>query len=590
MTISKTISRFICLGLGAAALTACGDDSNTTAVTQGGTDSATSDSTTGDSDPTTNTTPTNTTPPTTGEPTEGSMSGTSNNTDETVTGTATDTAATESATDTNTTGSVAVCGDEIVNGNEECDDGNKDPGDGCEADCTLTPSVCGNAKVEAGEVCDDGNTEDGDLCSADCQTETTPVVCGDGKQEGDEQCDDGNDMAGDGCEPDCTITPPECGNGKVEEGEACDDGNDVNGGQNDFCKNDCTVFMPPMCQAPPDYAICDTNINLADKADKTNAHKAMGICNDKPDNSIQITNFSFNSTSNTAWQVAKGFGTHKFDEDMDPNTPDTLFYSPREGDTFLMVSTGNIKAPNMQGIVIETANSQVNNGNNNNDDGNALPPPFKTDFGSNNGAGGTPFQDCDGVTFKDCSDTLKAQWTLGGSDPNDKLWFTFNTKVPLGTFGYTFDFVFCSAEWPTYVNTGFNDLLIVYQVDPAADDPMADPPVDPYSGNVTFIPDPNNNMKGLPLTITALDPYFDGPGYTGNEEPLKGTGFEQHACTGWFSAKGGVQPGSDLTIGFFIADMSDSILATMAILDNFRWDCEGCIPSEVDDCGVMQPQ
>jgi cysteine-rich repeat protein len=586
MTISKNISRFICIGLGAAALVACGDSGNN--VTDGGSDSASSGDSTGTTNDPSNTTPATSETTPTSAPTEGSggMTGMDTGTDTTATGTDTGTD-TDPGTDTSMVD--PVCGNNILEGKEACDDGNVVGGDGCEADCTLLP-VCGNGMVEMGEACDDNNTMDGDECSADCQTVTTPVVCGDGKQEGDEQCDDGNPDPGDGCEADCTITPPECGNGKVEMGEACDDGNDVNGGKDDFCKNDCTIFMPPACEAPADYKICDSGINLADKADKTNAHKAMGICNDLPDNSVQISNFSFNSNNNAAWQVAKGFGTYKFDDDMDPNTPDELYYSPREGDTFLMVSTGVIKAPNPQGIVIENNNSQVGNGNNTNDDGNALPAPFQVAVGSNNGAGGTPFQDCDGVTFKDCSDTLQAQWTKGGNDPNDKLWFTFKTKVPKGTFGYTFDFVFCSSEWPTWVNTGFNDLLIAYQVDPAADDPNADPVVDPYSGNVTFIPDPNNNMKGLPLTITALDPYFKGPGFTGNEAPLAGTGFETHACTEWFSAKGGVQPGSDVTIGFFIADMSDSILATMAILDNFRWDCKGCVPSEVDDCGVQEPQ
>ena len=43
----------------------------------------------------------------------------------------------------------------------------------------------------------------------------------------------------------------------------------------------------------------------------------------------------------------------------------------------------------------------------------------------------------------------------------------------------------------------------------------------------------------------------------------------------------------EITVGFYLADMSDSILATVALLDNFRWDCEGCIPSEVEDCGVQ---
>jgi cysteine-rich repeat protein len=39
----------------------------------------------------------------------------------------------------------SVCGDGIVNGNEQCDDGNTTNGDGCENDCTNTPDpVCGD--------------------------------------------------------------------------------------------------------------------------------------------------------------------------------------------------------------------------------------------------------------------------------------------------------------------------------------------------------------------------------------------------------------------------------------------------------------
>ena len=32
--------------------------------------------------------------------------------------------------------------------------------------------VCGNGVVEAGEQCDDGNRSNGDGCDAECQTET----------------------------------------------------------------------------------------------------------------------------------------------------------------------------------------------------------------------------------------------------------------------------------------------------------------------------------------------------------------------------------------------------------------------------------
>jgi len=38
--------------------------------------------------------------------------------------------------------------------------------------------VCGNEIIEAGETCDDGNTTGGDGCSATCQTEEPEPVCG----------------------------------------------------------------------------------------------------------------------------------------------------------------------------------------------------------------------------------------------------------------------------------------------------------------------------------------------------------------------------------------------------------------------------
>ncbi len=587
MKTIRTLNRFLSLGFCVAAISACNPDSGASTGSDGatGSESEGTDTTVDPTNTTVNTTKTSQTDATS-DPTDGggSMTGTGETTPTegtTAEGTTDGTTGPVTATDTD---GPAVCGNGVVEGTEECD-GDVE-GVLCEDDCTLSPAVCGNMVVEVGESCDDGNTEDGDECSADCTMVTVKAMCGNGVVEGDEACDDGNQDAGDGCENDCTISPPVCGNMVVEGDEACDDGNMVNGGPGDFCKNDCTVFVPASCNAPPakDYIVCDADLEKANKNDKTIAHKAMGICSDQANNSVVLSpgSFSFNSTNNAAWQVAKGFGNYQ-----DPKNPGKLLYSPREGNTFLMVSTGVIKAPNNQGIVIENNNSQGGNGDNGNDDGNALPAPFQSKKGSANGAGNTPFQNCDGVN--DCSDTLEAQWALGGNNPNDKLWFTFKTKVPDGTFGYRFDFVFCSSEWPSWVNTGYNDLLIAWQTDPSADDPNADPPVDPYTGNVTFIPNPNDPAKGLPLTITALDPYFDGK-YPGNAAQLSGTGFQGNACTDWFTAKGGVQPGAEVTIGFFIADMSDSILATMAILDNFRWDCEGCVPSEVDDCGVQQPQ
>ena len=73
-----------------------------------------------------------------------------------------------------------VCGDGIVSGPEQCDDGNNKDGDGCSADCRKEgEDVCGDGIVTAGEECDDGNTVDGDGCSATCKKESTspPGTC-----------------------------------------------------------------------------------------------------------------------------------------------------------------------------------------------------------------------------------------------------------------------------------------------------------------------------------------------------------------------------------------------------------------------------
>ena len=70
-------------------------------------------------------------------------------------------------------GSNGVCGNDILEEGEECDDGNNEDADGCEADCTLPK--CNNGIVDPGEACFGGpimTTEVGfpvvDLVVTDC--------------------------------------------------------------------------------------------------------------------------------------------------------------------------------------------------------------------------------------------------------------------------------------------------------------------------------------------------------------------------------------------------------------------------------------
>jgi cysteine-rich repeat protein len=88
--------------------------------------------------------------------------------------------------------------------------------------------ACGDHLVGGGEECDDGNADDTDACTNACAR----ARCGDGiRQPGLEGCDDGNTKSGDGCDADCAL--PTCGNGLVDVGEECDDGNANDG-------DDCT--------------------------------------------------------------------------------------------------------------------------------------------------------------------------------------------------------------------------------------------------------------------------------------------------------------------------------------------------------------
>lgn len=139
---------------------------------------------------------------------------------------------------------MGVCGDGVVEGGEECDNGpnNNDLLQGaCRSDCTA--AGCGDAVVDyvLGEECDDGNAMAGDGCSDSCGVEVGNA-CGDGKvipAEG-EECDDGNKTPGDGCSATCQfeVLGAMCGDGGIDMGEVCDDGGLING---DACNPTCNL-------------------------------------------------------------------------------------------------------------------------------------------------------------------------------------------------------------------------------------------------------------------------------------------------------------------------------------------------------------
>ncbi len=103
----------------------------------------------------------------------------------------------DNASPTVEAGCAPVCGNDVLEGPEECDDGNLVEADGCTSACT----ICGNTVVAGPEECDDGNLVSGDGCDANC----TASACGNGIVAGSETCDDGNTSNFDNCPSDCII-------------------------------------------------------------------------------------------------------------------------------------------------------------------------------------------------------------------------------------------------------------------------------------------------------------------------------------------------------------------------------------------------
>ena len=454
-----------------------------------------------------------------------------------------------------------------------------------------TDSMGTTSGASTGSTSDSGTatTSESDGSTSMPVTTGPDPVCGDGDLDDGEECDDGNLAPDDGCEPDCTITMPKtCGNEMLDDGEACD--GDLFMGETE-CKllddqySGCTVSCGGNCQldysgcekceAPGQLLPCDADSYIKGTSDDI-LHAIELACDSAdpmfadPNKHIPVTEYMPLNVANGSWRVIKQFGTYL--DPMDNNLP---IWRPRKGDRMLLISSGNLPQPDGNGVLTQPGGTIT--GTNGNPDGlGDMPGIINWEKGSNNGGGGTPFMNCDMVN--DCSDTLDAQWNLGSKSANDVFYFQHKVKVPKGTYGYVVDFAYFSSEYPVFVNTSFNDMAILWSTS------------ETYTGNVTFITDNNNNPR--PLTVTALA-QNNLIKYRGDKNPkdpqLNGTGFQDNGGTGWATVKGPAQPEETLTLAWTVFDKADGVLDTALLVDNWQWDCAGCVPSEIDSCGV-QPQ
>ncbi|MEM9459329.1 MAG: choice-of-anchor L domain-containing protein [Myxococcota bacterium] len=225
-------------------------------------------------------------------------------------------------------------------------------------------------------------------------------------------------------------------------------------------------------------------------------------------------------------------------------------FPPREGDKFVILSSGVASDLTIPGGYADTGIGF---------NGTPLPPPLQT-----NAVSAT--EDCADnpslVGTGDCSNTIADQWSQGNGS-YDYAEMRMTVDVPFGTPGLSYEFAMFSTEYPVFYQTQYNDMYIAWLES------------EQWTGNISF------DDMGNPISLNAgfLD-YKDAPNPFDCQAPceapeLQGTAMEGHAGTRWLTTTAGVTPGETIELVFAVFDLSDSVLDTVIILDNFQWGCEG---------------
>jgi hypothetical protein len=231
-------------------------------------------------------------------------------------------------------------------------------------------------------------------------------------------------------------------------------------------------------------------------------------------------------------------------------------YPPREGDKILVMSSGHAADIAVAGMYASNDVAGFV------DNGADLPPPIVTNVVD---LADTCADDPGLVGTGDCSNTIDEQWEQGNG-ANDYAEMRFTATVPNNTTGFSYDLAMFSTEYPVYYHSQFNDMYVAWLES------------ENWTGNISF------DEMGHPISLNAgfLD-YKDAPNPIDCPAPcsapeLAGTAMEGHAGTKWLTTTAGVTPNEDILLIFAVFDLSDGILDTVVLIDNFHWGCEGGPP------------
>lgn len=404
-------------------------------------------------------------------------------------------------------------------------DGDDDPITG---DCTpgkkQTCPYQGNPETENVGPCRAGiRTCQDDGTWGKCSGEVLPE-----KEMGEELCSDGIDN-------DC--------NGVVDDGTDFD--GDGHGACTDCCESteDCpnpkeawdNSIATHLCEYGEEMIYgCDSNIEL-NSTDPVDYAKAIGICQTTTEDS---SDWGLISAKITA-----------------PNGNANVHV----GSNGLLSKLGNIIKPKAGNLMLGLSSGKV------------ADPFEKFSNGSTSGAP-ADWVNANGGKFPSAS-SCPSSGTSGAV--NDAVMLEMRIRVPKTAKSFSFNLYFLTAEYPTYICTSYNDFFIaLLDSIHTSSDPTLQNPADK---NLAM--DANGNPVGINLApsglFTQCSPVSAYPATQTScvgTEDLQGTGFESNGGTGWLTTRGNVVGGEVITLRLAIWDLTDHVLDSLVLIDNFKWD------------------
>jgi len=163
------------------------------------------------------------------------------------------------------------------------------------------------------------------------------------------------------------------------------------------------------------------------------------------------------------------------------------------------------------------------------------------------------------------STDLDPQPEYQGGDPTtadlqetcDRNQLRLGLAVPAGKQGFSFDFLFASAEYPEFLDAGYNDTFYAIMQ------------YDALNGGATT----NIAFDDLDNEIEVDADFFENIAHPCSEDGSPwAVGIEYGAgSTGWLRTSWPVAEGDDFSLTFSIHDEGDCYFDSMVLIDNFLW-------------------